>query len=67
MMAPIPSNLPHRIRYNFSKIFEDEGHKRELDGKEWGTGMMNAKVFPEPVLAAPKTSLPQRVWGRAAL
>ena len=30
------------------------------------TGIRNAKVFPEPVLAAPRTSCPARVLGSAA-
>lgn len=26
-------------------------------------GTINAKVLPDPVFAAPKTSLPLRIWG----
>lgn len=38
-------------------------------GRDTGkrTGMTNARVLPEPVLAAPSTSLPVRECGKAAL
>lgn len=29
-------------------------------------GITNANVFPDPVFAAPRISLPRRAWGRVA-
>lgn len=38
-----------------------------MEKNEALTGIMKARVLPEPVLAAPRMSRPQSAWGREAL
>lgn len=40
---------------------------RRGEEEEELTGRMKARVFPEPVLAAPRISRPGREWGKEAV